>query len=222
MKFLMEQTLATAEISKETDADGKKSLHITGPFLMFDKKNKNNRIYPKNVMESAVKAYNEEFIKPSRALGEMGHPSNRLNVDPERACILTRSLESDGKNHYIGKAKVLSTPLGTLLESLLTDGVKMGVSSRGAASIRKTNESTIVQPDYKMTVAADCVFDPSVGDAFVNHIMEESQYVFIDGMYMEREIFEEQERIRKVPMIRLQEAKLEAFQNFLNKIGKPI
>jgi hypothetical protein len=222
MKFLLEQNLATAEISKETDDDGKKSLHITGPFLMFDKKNKNNRIYPKKVMDEAVKAYNEEFIKPSRALGELLHPES-VRVNPERACILTKSLESDGKNHYIGKAKVLSTPMGKLLESLLNDGVKMGVSSRGAASIRKDNDgSTIVQPDYKLTVAADCVFDPSVGDAFVNHIMEESQYIFIDGMYMEREVFEEQERIRKVPLIRLQEAKLQAFQNFLNKIGKPI
>lgn len=185
---------------------------------MYDKKNRNGRIYPKKVMDTAVKEYDKDYIQQARALGEFSHPSARLTVDPERSCILTQSLESDGKNHYHGKAKVLSTPLGKVLQNLMEDGVRMGVSSRGGASIRRDGSTTIVQPDFRLTVAADCVFDPSVQNAFVDHLMESADYIFVDGMYMDKDVYEEQQRILAAPLAKLQEAKLEAWQNFLNKI----
>lgn len=217
MKFLFDQNIAGAEILTEGVGDAKR-MYISGPFLMYDKKNRNGRIYPKKVMDAAVSDYDKEYIKTSRALGEMTHPRDRVNIDPERACILTTSLENDGKNHYYGKAKVLSTPMGKVLHNLLEDGVKMGVSSRGLASVSKQGGSTIVQPDFKLTVAADCVYDPSVANAFVDHLMEEKAYIFVDGMYMEREVFDEQQRILAAPMVKLQEAKLQAFQTFLNAL----
>lgn len=218
MKFLLEQNVTGAEVSSDISPDGQKRMYISGPFLMYDKKNRNGRVYPKKVMEAAVKEYDKEYIQTARALGEMSHPASRITIDPERACILTTSLENDGKNHFYGKAKVLSTPLGKVLQNLLEDGVRLGVSSRGLASVSKQGGSTIVQPDFRLSVAADCVYDPSVASAFVDHLMEDRSYIFVDGMYMEREVFDEQQRILSAPMSKLQEAKLEAFQNFLNKI----
>jgi hypothetical protein len=220
MKLIFEQNIAVnnAEISSDVDSDGQKRMYISGPFLMYDKKNRNGRIYPKKVMEEAVKEYDKEYIKTARALGEMNHPGSRTHVDPERACILTTMLENDGKNHFYGKAKVLSTPLGKILQNLLEDGVRLGVSSRGLASVSKQGSTTIVQPDFRLSVAADCVYDPSVADAFVDHLMESASYIFVDGMYMEREVFEAQQIILSAPLAKLQEAKLEAFQDFLNKI----
>jgi hypothetical protein len=159
MKLLVEHNLVGASIQADT-SDGQKKMFIEGPFLMFDKKNRNGRVYPKSVMKNAVKEYTEEYVKTNRALGEMNHPAGRLTADPERACILTTDLREDGPNHFYGKAKVLSTPLGKVLQALLEDGVKMGVSSRGLASIKKDGSTTIVQPDFRLTVAADCVWDP--------------------------------------------------------------
>jgi len=141
----------------------------------------------------------------------------RLQVDPERACILTTELTPDG-NYYHGKAKVLSTPLGKVLEALLNDGVRVGVSSRGVGSVTKRGNVTMVGEDFSLTAAADCVWDPSVGDAFVNHLMEEKEYLLIDGHYIEKDLFEAKANIKKTSRVNLEEAKLKAFQDFLNKI----
>jgi hypothetical protein len=218
VKLLFESTFEEAQVLTEDVEGAPKRMYISGPFLMFDKLNRNNRMYPGKIMESAVNKYIKEFIERKRALGEMNHPS-RLTVDPERACILTESLTKDG-NYYIGRAKVLSTPLGKLLENLLSDGVKIGVSSRGVGTLQRRGEINEVKNDFNLTVAADVVFDPSVGDAFVSALMEEREYIFADGVYIEKDIFEAKNRIRSAPSARLEEAMLSEFQTFMNKISK--
>lgn len=142
----------------------------------------------------------------------------RISVDPERACIVTESLEKDGK-YYIGKAKVLSTPLGQLLANLLNDGIKIGVSSRGLGSTFKKDGKVHVKNDYEIRTAADVVFDPSVADAFVECLMEDTQYLKYGNILVEKDLFESRERIRRVSMSKLEEQKLIEFQNFMDKIS---
>ncbi len=216
MKLITDVSVLSTEILTESTAEGKR-LYIAGPFLMHSKENRNGRVYSKKGMDSAVKKYTEEYIKSCRSLGEMNHPAGRLQVDPERACIMTTELNPDG-NYYYGKAKVLSTPLGKVLEALLLDGVKIGVSSRGLGSVSKKNGKTMVGDDFMLTAAADVVHDPSVADAFVNHLMEEKEYLLIDGHYVEKDLFEAKAKIKIAPSYKLEEAKLQAFQEFLNKI----
>jgi len=145
MKFLIEKTIDT-EVLIEGTKEGTKRMYIAGPFLMFDKPNQNNRIYPEKVMDKAVNKYIKEYINENRALGELNHSAS-LSIDPERACILTTEVIKEGK-YWNGKAKVLSSPLGKLLESLIDDGVKFGVSSRGAGSVTKKNGYTYVGEDW--------------------------------------------------------------------------
>lgn len=216
MKLLLDTAISTKVLTEST-IEGEKKLFIAGPFLMHSKENRNGRIYSKKGMDEAVKKYTEEYIKRSRALGELNHPAGRLQVDPERACILTTELNADG-NYYYGKAKVLSTPLGKVLEALLNDGVCVGVSSRGVGSVSKKGRVTHVGEDFNLTSAADVVFDPSVGEAFVQHLMEEKEYLLIDGHYIEKDLFEAKAKIKKVHSSKLEEAKLNAFQDFINKI----
>ena len=216
MKLITDFSVTSTEILTESTSEGKR-LYIAGPFLMHSKENRNGRVYSKKGMDSAVKKYTEEYIKSCRSLGEMNHPAGRLQVDPERACIMTTELNPDG-NYYYGKAKVLSTPLGKVLEALLSDGVKIGVSSRGLGSVSKRNGKTMVGDDFMLTAAADVVHDPSVADAFVNHLMEEKEYLLIDGHYVEKDLFEAKTKIKVAPSYKLEEAKLQAFQEFLNKI----
>lgn len=217
--ILIEQNIAS--VPTETlieEVNGKKRLKIQGPFLMFDKPNRNGRVYPEKVMTPAVEKYIEEYVKTNRALGECSHPSSRITIDPERACILTESLEKDGK-YYIGKAKVLSTPLGKLLECLLNDGVKIGVSSRGLGSTMKKDGKIYVKDDYEIRTAADVVYDPSVADAFVECLMEGTEYLKYGNILVEKDLYESRERIRRVSMSKLEEQKLIEFQNILNKIS---
>lgn len=142
----------------------------------------------------------------------------RLTIDPERACIMTTELNKDG-NYYYGKAKVLSTPLGKLLENLLADGVKIGVSSRGAGSLTQQGKHKVVGNDFSLVCGADVVTDPSVSEAFVDHLMEEKEWVLIEGHYVEKDLFEAKARIKKAHSMQLEEAMIKEFQLFLNKIS---
>lgn len=216
MKFLTEAA-ETAEVLTEPNKDGSKRMYIAGPFLMFDKANRNGRIYPQKVMDEAVKSYKRDYIDTNRALNELNHPT-RIQVDPERACVMTTELTKDG-SYYYGKAKVLSTPLGKLLENLLNDGVKIGVSSRGAGNVSNQGKHKIVQPGYIITASNDIVFDPSVTEAFVDHLMEEKEYLLIGDKFIEQDMYIEQQKIKATAMNQLHEAKLKAFQNFMDKIS---
>ena len=196
---------------------GKKVKKIVGPFLQFDKENGNRRVYPEKVMDKAVSRYKKEYIDQRRALGEMNHPSGQLSVNPERACILTEKLEKDDK-YYIGTAKVLSTPLGKLLECLLDDGVKIGVSSRGSGDTTNRGGVTYVGDNLVLSVAADVVFNPSAQDAFVECIMEDKEYVRYGEILVEKSLYDFRETIRRAPSTKLEQAKLQVFQKFLNSL----
>lgn len=217
MRLLIDQNIET-EVLTESTIEGDKRMYITGPFLMHTKQNRNKRIYSKKGMDNAVKAYTEEYIKSNRAMGEMSHPAGRLQIDPERACILTTELTPDG-NHYMGKARVLSTPMGKILEALLSDGVRIGVSSRGVGSVSKRGDTTYVGDDFALHVAADVVTDPSVGDAFVQHLMEEKEYIFENGLLVEKDIVDARNQVKRAKTSELQEMKLQVFANFIDKIS---
>lgn len=217
MKLIIDKSI-DHKILTESTVDGEKRMYITGPFLMHSSKNKNNRIYSKKGMDKAVKEYVTEYVKTNRAMGELNHPPGRLTVDPERACILTTELTPDG-NHYYGKAKVLSTPLGKVVEALLCDGVNIGVSSRGVGSVSKRGDVSYVGDDFKLFVSADIVTDPSVGDAFVQHLMEEREYIFANGILVEKDLVDAQNVIKKTSFSKLEEAKLQVFEAFINKIS---
>lgn len=204
------------EIVNDVEA-GKKVKKIVGPFLQFDMENGNRRVYPEKVMDKAVSRYKKEYIDQRRALGEMNHPSGQLSVNPERACILTEKLEKEGK-YYIGTAKVLSTPLGKLLECLLDDGVKIGVSSRGSGDTTNRGGVTYVGDNFVLSVAADVVFNPSAQDAFVECIMEDKEYVRYGEILVEKSLYDFRETIRRAPSTKLEQAKLQVFQKFLNSL----
>lgn len=214
MIYLKEEVAATdTEIITEA-AEGKKSLFISGPFMMFNKQNRNGRIYPEKIMDAAVNEYKQNYISKSRALGELNHPTGRVQVDPERACIMITELNKDG-NYYHGKAKVLSTPLGKILESLLNDGVKVGVSSRGVGSISNQGNSKIVKEDFRLTAAADVVHDPSVEDAFVESLMEQKEYMVVNGIIVEKD-YDRLQRIKTLkPSKEYQQAVIEQFKSFI-------
>lgn len=218
MSLLLESSDEVEFLNEEVN--GKKVRKIRGPFLMFDKPNKNKRKYPEKIMDEAVKDYTENYIKASRALGELNHPAERISIDPERACIITESLEKDGK-YYVGTARVLSTPLGKLLGNLLDDQVKVGVSSRGRGNTKKQGEFTLVESGFQLTAAADIVFDPSVANAFVECIMEDVEYVRYGEILVEKDLYEARGLVRRATMNELEKAKLQAFEMVLDRISKP-
>ena len=157
------------------EKEGKKNYFIEGVFLQAELKNRNNRMYPLKTLTKEVAKYDENYIQKGRALGELGHPDGpSINLDRVSHKIL--SLREDG-NNFIGRAKLLDTPMGKVAKSLLDEGVKLGVSSRGMGSIRKEDNCNVVMDDFMLATAADIVADPSAPDAFVNGIMEGKEWV---------------------------------------------
>ena len=173
MKFLTEVIDNPLSLLMEAGADGKKNLFIQGPFAVAESKNKNGRIYKKEILEGAINKYDTDYIKNARALGEMNHPA-RLNIDYERATHMITEMRQDG-NVWIGKAKVLNTPMGAILKGLLESGVNVGVSTRGAGSITEANGIKHVGSDFFLT-AVDVVSDPSGPGCTINGIMEGFEY----------------------------------------------
>ena len=177
MKLITEQ-IEPVEILTE-EKDGKKSTYIKGVFLQTEITNRNGRMYKYETMEREVGKYNEEFIKRGRALGELGHPEGpTINLDRVSHKIV--ELQPEGKN-FIGKAKLLETPMGKIAKNLLEEGVQLGVSSRGLGSLRKEGTTSIVADDFILSTAADIVADPSAPDAFVQGIYEGKEWALVDG-----------------------------------------
>lgn len=197
--------------------DGKKEHFIEGIFLQSELKNRNGRMYPESVMDKEVARYMKEQVEHNRAYGELGHPDTpSINLD--RVSHLIVSLRKEGKN-YVGKAKILETPMGQIAKGLLEGGANLGVSSRALGSLKSNNEGIqIVQDDFMLSTAADIVADPSAPDAFVRGIMESKEWVFVDGKFVENHIEEVKNIIRKTSSRQLEEAKIHAFQKFLMKI----
>ena len=194
-----------------------KEYFIEGIFLQSELKNRNGRMYPESVMDNEVGRYIKESVDKNRAYGELGHPDTpSINLD--RVSHMIVSLRKEGTN-YIGKAKILETPMGQIARGLLDGGANLGVSSRALGSLQTNNEGVqIVQDDFMLSTAADIVADPSAPDAFVRGIMESKEWVFVDGKFVEQHIEEAKRSIRKASSRNLEEAKIYAFQKFLSKI----
>ena len=172
-------------ICEEKD-DGKKSYKIRGIFMQADIKNRNGRVYPMEVLQNEVSKYNKNFIKENRAYGELGHPDGPT-VNLERVSHMITSLTPDGKN-FIGEAKIMSTPMGEIVKSLMDEGAKLGVSSRGMGSLNQKNGANYVRDDFYLATAADIVADPSAPNAFVEGIMEGKEWVWNNGALLEAEL----------------------------------
>ena len=193
LKLLSESTLQDVEYITEQNEDGKKNYKIKGIFMQADIKNKNGRVYPMEILQKEVKRYNKEFINEKRAYGELGHPEGPT-VNLERASHMIPALYPDGKN-FVGEAKVLSTPMGNIVKSLMDEGAKLGVSSRGMGSLEQKNGANYVRDDFYLATAADIVSDPSAPSAFVEGIMEGKEWVWTHGALLEADLVEMKERI---------------------------
>jgi hypothetical protein len=211
MKLITELTEEVEVITEESN--GKKSHYIQGVFLQSDITNRNGRMYPYQVLDREVKNYNEKYINTNRALGELGHPDGPT-VNLDRVSHRITSLTAEGKN-FIGKAKLLDTPMGNIAKNLLDEGVKLGVSSRGMGTLKRENGYNVVGEDFMLATAADIVSDPSAPDAFVEGIMEGKEWVWEGGLLREREIAELKHEIDHATLINLQERKVKAFERFI-------
>ena len=213
MKLIREE-IEQVEVIVE-NRNGKKNLFIEGVFLQGEIKNRNGRMYPMQTLAREVGRYNENFVQKGRALGELGHPDGPT-VNLDRVSHKIVSLKESG-NNFIGKAKILSTPMGKIASDLLGEGVKLGVSSRGVGSLNKTNEGySVVGEDFTLATAADIVADPSAPDAFVDGIMEGKDWVWDGGILRERIATKTYKRINTlVDQNKLDEKKLSVFEDFL-------
>lgn len=202
----------------EAAKSGKKRMYIQGPFLQYDKMNRNKRVYSKKVMENAVNDYTRDYIDQKRSLGELNHPAEPV-VNPERAAIRTESLKPVGKHYYEGKAMVLSTPMGKIVENLIDDGCKVGVSSRGLGSLRPHRDGyNEVGDDFRLTTAADVVFDPSAQEAFVEGVFEAAEWIYESGAFRLVDLEIEREKLRRANTARLHEQKLAMLKKFLGTL----
>lgn len=216
MKLIKEDISNTKLIVEEKLGKGK-TYFIEGIFLQSNIVNRNKRMYKEDIMDKEVARYMQEQVLNHRAYGELGHPDNpSINLD--RVSHLIVDLRKEGTN-YIGKAKILETPMGMIARGLLDGGANLGVSSRALGSLVTNNEGvSIVQDDFMLSTAADIVADPSAPDAYVRGIMENKEWVFVDGKFVEQHIEEAKKSIRKASSKQLEEAKIRAFHNFLSKI----
>ena len=214
MKLIKEITETVSYLTE--DANGKKNLFIEGPFLVSEVKNKNGRLYEKNTMMKEVSRYTENYINKNRAFGELGHPdSPTINLD--RVSHMITSLREDG-NHWIGRAKILDTPMGNIAKSLIEGGAQLGVSSRGMGSLKLINGVNVVQPDFYLATAADIVADPSAPGAFVQGIMEGKEWMLVDGTWTEVHIEESRKMIQKASRKQIEEVSIQIFENFIKKL----
>jgi len=211
MKLITEQIEEVKFLTE--DNNGKKNHYIQGVFLQGEIKNRNGRVYPIDILEREVGRYTTENISKNRALGELGHPEGPT-VNLDRASHKIESLVREG-NNYIGKAKLLDTPMGQIAKSLLDEGVSLGVSSRGVGSLREMGGANYVRDDYQLATAADIVADPSAPDAFVEGIMEGKEWVWDNGLLKEQEISSIKKGIDAATLYNLQERKVSAFEQFL-------
>tara|TARA_Y100000004_G_scaffold171955_1_gene208388 strand:- start:1458 stop:2102 length:645 start_codon:yes stop_codon:yes gene_type:complete len=214
MKLISEE-IQDAEYLVE-DVGGKKNYKIKGVFLQSDIKNRNGRIYPKQVMMKEVNRYQQEFVNKKRAFGELGHPDGPT-VNLERVSHMITSLKQDGSN-FIGEAKIMNTPYGKIVKGLIDEGAQLGVSSRGMGSLEQRNGANYVKSDFMLATAADIVADPSAPDAFVQGIMESKEWVWDNGRLVERDVEAWRKEIRDASTRKLEEKKLEIFGKFLKNL----
>ena len=214
MKLISEE-ISNAEMLVE-ETNGKKNYKIKGVFLQSDIKNRNGRIYESDILTKEVKRYNEEFINKKRAFGELGHPDGPT-VNLERVSHMITKLAPEGKN-FIGEAKIMDTPYGKIVKGLIDEGAQLGVSSRGMGSLVQKGGANYVGKDFYLATAADIVADPSAPDAFVEGIMENKEWVWDNGVLVEKNIDAWKREIESAKRNALAEAKVKVFANFLKNL----
>ena len=214
MKLISEEISNAEYLVEETN--GKKDYKIRGVFLQSDLKNRNGRVYPTDILNKEVKRYNAEFINKKRAFGELGHPDGPT-VNLERVSHMITKLYPEGKN-FIGEAKIMNTPYGKIVKGLIDEGAQLGVSSRGMGSLEQRGGANYVKDDFYLATAADIVADPSAPDAFVEGIMENKEWVWDNGVLVERDIEAWKLELIKTKRRALEEKKLEVFSNMLKKL----
>ena len=217
MKLIRETVENVKHLSVINEATGKKNLYIEGTFLVGDKVNKNNRMYKMDTLRNEVTRYNNEYIKTNRALGELGHPDTpSLNL--ERVSHKIVSLVEDGNTFY-GKALILDTPYGQIVKNFLENDISVGVSSRALGSVIQTREGyNLVQDDLRLATAADIVADPSAPGAFVNGIMENKEWMMVEGHFVERDFDYAKSQIKQASSKQIEEVALKLFENYLSKL----
>lgn len=215
MKLIREE-IQDVKYLVESDGKGGKNHFITGIFMQAEKQNRNGRVYPMNVLAKEADRYNKEYVQKNRAFGELGHPENpQINLD--RVSHMITKLYPDGTN-FIGKAKILDTPNGKIVKSLLDGGASLGVSTRGVGSLRPHNGYQQVQDDFKLATAADIVADPSAPDAFVQGIMEGKEWIFENGKWKEMHNERAKKLIREASRHDIEEVALKIFENYISKL----
>ena len=219
MKLIAEYTDNNLEVLTEAKKDGGNKYSIEGVFMSAEQKNRNGRIYPKNVMEGAVTKYTDEQVSKGRAVGELNHPEGPT-VNLDKVSHKIESLKWSG-NNVVGKATVLDTPMGQIVQGLLEGGVQLGVSTRGMGSLQRNNNAMVVKDDFILN-AVDIVQDPSAPSAFVNGIMEGVDWVWNNGVIEPRAIEQMETEIKTAPRADLYETQVREFKNFLSLIKSKI
>jgi hypothetical protein len=215
MKLITEE-IQEVQYLVEEDGKGGKNHFITGIFMQAEKQNRNGRVYPLPVLSREAERYNRDYVSKGRAFGELGHPENpQINLD--RVSHLITKLYPDG-NNFIGKAKILDTPNGKIVKSLLDGGASLGVSTRGVGSLRSHNGYQQVQDDYKLATAADVVADPSAPDAFVRGIMEGKEWILENGKWTEVDFYKAKKMITETSKSDLEAVALKIFENYFSKL----
>ena len=200
----------------EQNEKGEKEYFIEGIFMQSEIKNRNGRVYPKEVMEKEVNRYVKEFVEKDRAFGELGHPEGpTINLD--KVSHMITSLEEDG-NNYVGRAKILSTPNGQIVRSLISDGAKLGVSSRGLGSIEQKGNAQYVKDDFQLATAGDIVADPSAPEAFVEGIYEGVEWVMENGILKAVDMERMQNELKTASLNNLEETKLNLWKKFVKNL----
>jgi len=216
MKLIKEHIEEVRYLTEKTE-DGKKQMYIEGIFLVGDTVNRNNRMYKMDTLRNEVARYNEEYVKTNRALGELGHPDTP-SINLERVSHKIVSLVEDG-NTFHGKARILETPYGQIVKNFIDNDVSIGVSSRALGSLVQTKEGyNLVQDDLKLATAADIVADPSAPGAFVNGIMENREWMFVEGKFVESDFDYAKRQIIKASSKQIEEVALKLFENYLRKL----
>ena len=216
MKLISEEA-TNVEFLTEATKSGGKNYFIEGIFMQANKKNRNGRIYPTEILQKEAKRYTTEFIKKKRAFGELGHPDGPT-VNLERVSHMIEELEEVDQN-FMGRAKILDTPYGKIVKNLIDEGAQLGVSSRGMGSLKPGgNGVSEVQGDFYLATAADIVADPSAPDAFVAGIMEGKEWIWDNGLLKETQIQEYKDKIEKSSRKGRENVLVEAFKDFIAKL----
>jgi len=217
MKLISEyQNYAIEPVIVEQNEKGEKDYFIEGVFMQSEIKNRNGRVYPKDIMKKEVARYNKEFVEQKRAFGELGHPEGpTINLD--KVSHMITKLEEDG-NNYMGRAKILTTPNGQIVRNLIDDGAKLGVSSRGLGSLEQKNGAQVVKGDFQLATAADIVADPSAPEAFVEGIMEGVEWYYESGILKARDFEQMRDDLRSSKLSKLEETKIKAWKKFVENL----